>query len=94
MNREKLFGLNPNYFTVGYAHLIKTAIFLRYGINPDQKISLSTKPSPIFKDLEIFQKGVGTQVKDDGVLVGIWSSSNGICTLFLGSRKKVKTIFA
>ena len=58
MNREKLFGLNPNYFTVGYAHLIKTAIFLRYGINPDQKISLSTKPSPIFKDLEIFQKGV------------------------------------
>ena len=70
MNREKLFGLNPNYFTVGYAHLIKTAIFLRYGINPDQKISLSTKPSPIFKDLEIFQKGVGTQVKDDGVLVG------------------------
>ena len=47
MNKEKLFGLKPNFLTVAYSQLIKSAIFLRYGIKSDEKIFLSSKPSPI-----------------------------------------------
>ena len=69
MNTEKLFGLKPNFITVAYSQFIKSAIFLRYGINSDEKIFLSSKPSPILKDLEIFGRGDGCQV-DKGILVG------------------------
>lgn len=69
MNREKLFGIKPNFFTVAYSNFIKSAIFLRYSINPDQKITLGSKPSPILENLEIFQKGNGVSV-DKGILVG------------------------
>ena len=69
MNKEKLFGLKPNFITVAYSQLIKSAIFLRYGIKSDEKIFLSSKPSPILGGLEIFQRGDGCQV-DKGILVG------------------------
>ena len=69
MNKEKLFGLKPNFITVAYSQLIKSAIFLRYGIKSDEKIFLSSKPSPILGGLEIFQRGDGCQV-DKGIMVG------------------------
>ncbi|HMW05921.1 MAG TPA: hypothetical protein PK079_10585 [Leptospiraceae bacterium] len=69
MNKEKLFGIKPNFLTVAYSNFIKSAIFLRYSINPEQKILLGSKPSPILKDLEIFQKGNGVKV-ENGILVG------------------------
>lgn len=69
MNKENLFGMETNVAVRGYVALLKNAILLRYGIDPKERIPLGFKPSSLFPDLDIIQKGEG-QAIDKGVVVG------------------------
>jgi hypothetical protein len=69
MNKEKMFGLETGMVSSAWIQILKTTLFLRYGLYESTPINLKAKKSTIVNGLSILTEGDGDPITE-GMIVG------------------------